>query len=922
MINKKNLMRILFAGMAVSAVMTACSIEERLEINNETVEVNGRELSADAFEQGLVVIKLSEEAADEMDIRINAEGRIISTGVRSLDEFIPELNITRIERSFPHGGKFEARRRKAGLHLWYHVYFDEQTPLSRAGVTLKSAEGVNHMEYRPKMMLVGNSPVLMSDPLIAPAAAEQGGSQYFDDPSLPLQWHYYNDGNTVTGQGIAGCDVNVLPVWKDGILGNPDVIVAVVDEGVDYKHEDLAANMWEGTNEKGEPINGADFSGRKIGDVNYTIEPRNHGTHVAGTIAAVNNNGIGVCGIAGGDFKNNIPGVKIMSCQVFDANGSSSQRGHEAIAWSADYGAVISQNSWGYVPGSDVSAIYELDKAAVDYFIENAGFDENGNQVGPMAGGIVIFAAGNDNLSTAFPASYERCLTVSSLYSNYGKSAFSNYGPWVDIAAPGGSWVGDGTEDWIYSTMVNNGYGYNSGTSMACPHVSGVAALVVSHFANNITPEELRYKLLSTVTPIDQYNPEMVGLLGAGLIDAEKAIRGIKQGTQDVITDLSATSEADNINFSVTIPKGGGQLSLLYMLYSEEKITEENYTSAKIAVFDISNVQPGEVFASTIPTRTFETAYYLAAKTLTSDDALSALSNMVQVTTGPNSAPVITPLDGEVLSVKLRAKSTFRYLLTDPDGHSITAIYSPEQKYITMKFEEGNDTLSFTFNGNTASKGEYTINLTVTDEIGLSTVLPIKYIVAENKAPVLVQEIPTVKFATAGDAPYSFDVAGEYVLDLDDDPLTVEIVNITGDDAADISIDGSVITCTPKAKGKMTVDITVSDPVGRSVVTKFNVEVKRNGGNKPAEESLLVFYPNPVSDFLYVKDRKEAEGAESQMYLYSSTGSLVMEEMVEVGGVDASGDTKAIDMSNLPAGVYNIKVIYKGQEVVNSIVKL
>ena len=316
----------------------------------------------------------------------------------------------------------------------------------------------------------------------------------FNDPGLSLQWHYHNEGNLPNS--VAGADINLYRAWKV-TAGSREVIVAVVDGGIDYNHEDLRDNVWINEDEQAgnEDLDNNGYRGDVYGwnfvsDIS-TIIPHSHGTHVAGTIAAVNNNGKGVCGIAGGSGV--LDGVRVMSCQIFepsdDPGGKSkgSQKIPQAIVYGANNGAVISQNSWSYVfEQGSTPYLNASTKAAIDYFIEYAGLDENGNQVGPMKGGIVIFAAGNDDSDRdAYPAKYEKVLSVASMAPDFVKAYYSNYADWVDITAPGGSYRYGGKYNDacpVYSTIPGNAYGYKQGTSMACPHVSGVAALVVSAF--------------------------------------------------------------------------------------------------------------------------------------------------------------------------------------------------------------------------------------------------------------------------------------------------------------------------------------------------------------------------------------------------------------------------------------------------------
>ena len=355
----------------------------------------------------------------------------LQTGSEPLDRAIAALGVTRMQRVFPPAGRFEARTRRAGLDRWYDVWFDSLRSVTRATLDLSRLEGIECVEPVYAIRSIGPERAVAA-PL---PAATRTASLPFDDPGLAKQWHYSNDGSMP--DAVAGADINLFRAWEV-TAGSNDVVVAVVDGGIDYAHEDLIGNVGNWAELYGEE--GVDDDGNGYVDDIYgwnfiyssaypmgsnRITPVEHGTHVAGTIAAENGNGIGVCGVAGG--RGGHSGVRVISCQMFTENRNDNGDEIVALKYGADAGAVISQNSWGY---TNVYEMPEITKDAIDYFIEYAGLDENGVQVGPMKGGIVIFAAGNEECDyRSYPACYERVLSVSALAPDYRKSYYSNFSP-------------------------------------------------------------------------------------------------------------------------------------------------------------------------------------------------------------------------------------------------------------------------------------------------------------------------------------------------------------------------------------------------------------------------------------------------------------------------------------------------------------
>lgn len=515
--------------------------------------------SPEAAIQGEIIVKMKAGAADETITRAGG----VTSGNTQIDRVLMTVGSVSFERLFPSCGRFEARTRKEGLDRWFIAKYDETVPAKEVAEMLSGCDGVEVIEYSIPTAVSAYSKATAAEneePVATRAYSSARNTPFpFNESvrSQRMQWHYNNTGNVYANSTVVGADADVYAAWQL-CTGNPDVIVAVVDQGVKYDHEDLAANMWVN---KGEiPDNGIDDDGNGYIDDVYgfnftdnkgklTFSAENmHGTHVAGTIAAVNNNGVGVNGIAGGS--GNGDGVRIMSCETLGASESGNSGGGlgaqvRAIKYAADNGAVICQNSWGYTAGAlskndwtrgNYSALAD----AIHYFIKYAGLDENGEQEGPMAGGIEIFAAGNDaSNELCYPASDEAVVSVSATSWLGTPSYFTNYGKWVSLSAPGGDLSLNSTYGGVYSTSVagDGGSAYEgiNGTSMACPHVSGACALAVSWYygaekKKGLTNEMLKEALLSSVTPVDPFcDAPYFGNMGAGSLDTYQLLLAVKK---------------------------------------------------------------------------------------------------------------------------------------------------------------------------------------------------------------------------------------------------------------------------------------------------------------------------------------------------------------------------------------------------------
>ncbi len=542
----KNLNLLILAALAV---MAACSKQEAAE---EEAEKEGPIIineGSGSFVKGELLIQVK-----ATNTKSAGSAQSATSGADEIAEVIGGEGHFRLQRLFPECGKFEARTRAEGLDRWYIANFDKSIETDEMVKKLKRCSSVECIEY-PLQITTAEKSNSDSYALTPWKTISTKGGQVTRNASFPFneseevrqkQWHYNNPGSVFGRTSLTGADADVWAAWALE-TGNPDVIVAIIDQGVKYDHEDLAANMWKNSGEiPGNEID--DDNNGYIDDVygyNYnndsgtivTSSSLSHGTHVAGTIAAVNNNGIGVNGIAGGSGKGD--GVRIMTLQCLGGSDSGDSGAGlagtvRAMKYAADNGAVICQNSWGY--DSKLSwnkwtrGSYGALRRAMDYFIKYAGVDENGKQTGPMKGGIIIFAAGNEAVSyDSYPAADKSVISVAS-YSYRGDAAiYTNYGSWIDISAPGGDTYIDSSHGGIYSTMVgDNGestYGYAQGTSMACPHVSGACALAVSYYYGKdkkmgLTPDKLRAALLSSARPFESsLSSAYVGNMGVGMLD-------------------------------------------------------------------------------------------------------------------------------------------------------------------------------------------------------------------------------------------------------------------------------------------------------------------------------------------------------------------------------------------------------------------
>ncbi|HTO55862.1 MAG TPA: S8 family serine peptidase [Myxococcota bacterium] len=355
-----------------------------------------------------------------------------------------------------------------------------------------------------------------------------------DDPRYPLQWHY---------------PLIHLPQAWDIVTGDPNVIVAVVDTGARLDHPDLQGSFVAGYDFISDATRARDGDGidpdpNDPGDKGAgTGGSSFHGTHVAGTIAAQTNNGIGVAGVSWG--------AKVMPIRVLGLNGGT----QFDVLQGVRYAAGLSNDS-GTVPAKKADII--------NLSLGGGGFSQSAQDVFTAvraAGVIVVAAAGNDGSSApSFPAAYDGVVSVAAVDFNRNPAFYSNFGSTVDVAAPGGDTSvdlnGDGFADGVLSTLADDtvtplvfDYVFYQGTSMATPHVSGVFALMRS-VDRNISPATIDTLLSSGSLTDDLMTPGRDDDTGWGLIDAQKAVVAAG-GPPPAAPELSVTPSS--LNFGISL---------------------------------------------------------------------------------------------------------------------------------------------------------------------------------------------------------------------------------------------------------------------------------------------------------------------------------------------------------------------------------
>lgn len=863
----------------------------------------------------------------------------LSTGVTNLDLSSLNIRAYRMERVFH--GKYENLLRQSGLDRWYDIYFDETVPTRSAVTEYTAIPEIEKVEQVYEAKTIGATRIpeylipVMEISRIAAAARRvitrsdgQPVETYpFNDPDLPKQWHYHNDGTFLDGS-IPGADINLFQAWKIE-TGSPNVIVAVMDGGIQVTHSDLQANLWTNTGEI--PGNGIDddnngyiddihgfnfVTAKKAEDGTYsngTLSDYEHGTHCAGTISAVNGNKIGVSGIAGGSGKGD--GVRLMSCQIFHMEGDKSKGTTDPniFVYAADNGAVISQNSWtGGVPQDDEGFLNSAMKEAIDYFINYAGCGADGQQLAnsPMKGGMVIFAAANDNTDVkAYPAAYERNLRVASMGPMFEKAVYSNYGDWVDLTAPGGE-QNLGERYGILSTTINNGYSWLQGTSMACPHVSGCAALILSKFQGpGYTADDLRDRIMNTLQDIDQYNPKFAGKMGKGYIDVGAALTPATE-EPPVTTLLKLIDSYDDwaiLEWNVQTA-ADGPINKYELYWSEKPIAGDPDNIPQKKVFDVRFLKEGELIRDTVKRLSQGETYYYTLRGIDRWGNISDYAPEVSAEVKVNQAPRISPQwEGTVIMDEGDTR-TLSFEFQEPENQSVNVTMTPDYNWVSTQISDNE--LQLILAPDFGNAGNYNLTLKVEDQYGKSVSRQVAFQVnGKVVAPVILSPVNDMTLQVLNK---------EQLLNLNNifsDPnhgkLIFEVTN-SDNNVAWVQRKENNLVITGKQNGSTHVQVRAINEYNLSTSIGFTIYVQ---GSSSSTETWTT-YPDAITDNLTITLNSALQG-NAQIRIYNAAGKQVISKEVVIGQTGY-----VVDMSALARGVYVLTLEVQGQKFTKNIVKI
>lgn len=880
----------------------------------------------------------------------------IPTGSDLLDTYLRDVGANKIERIFPFAGKDEHRQRAAALNTWYSIAMDRTATRGTRAAAKHQLETI--ADYaEPAYHAVLESPEYISDDGDSETQANKG--KYFNDPLYDKQWNLHNNGNIgnytdATGKRIISsikhADINAEAAWRQ-TTGDPSVVVAVVDGGIDIHHEDLQESIWINKNEI--PDNGIDDDnngyvddvyGYNFTEDNALITPTRHATHVAGIIAARNNNGKGISSIAGGNGNPNT-GVRLMCCQIFRNNPNynpsdkhspetigTGDRNREAaaIVYGANNGAIISQNSWGY--DRVMKQTPQVIKDAIHYFNTYAGGDKTNKPL--MQGGLVIFAAGNDATSApSMPSAESSVVSVSSFNPDFSASWYTNYGSWTDISAPGGSKPVNGLyplqdgqpTSAILSTVPattahpNGGYAYMQGTSMATPHVSAIAALIVSKYGNaRFTAKQLRERLLTGVRPMD-YNKYLTetyrNSMGSGYADALAALTDYDHDTTPTAPLFlvnRAKPDYGKIRMAWTSKNNGANGSLQkYVLYcSKHPVTTANRANKDVIAYNIPAqfAKENQAIQYTVTHLDNNTKYYfgiLAEARNGHQSSLTVLPN--SIATLNNTPPQITP-DTESERITLAGNDTrdITLRIEDPENHKWTVAFSTVDKLRIVHTKSG---VNIHIEAKQYMPGVYPVTVSARDELGAKSSYRFIIEVVADKIPSMKTQARKIRLRLGERR--QIDLR-EITDDEDVNSVKYELMN-SEEQGKDVLVKDGRMDVVGSTWGQRQIHIKATDKHGQSGTMAFDVFVYRN-------EGIYSLFPTITSGMLYLKVGDTIDG-HVKWQIRNVAGKLVKANAFDTSSLDADKRTYTMNVSSLTVGQYTLYITCQGKTYQEMFVK-
>lgn len=884
------------AAVLIIASGTACTQLGRgdsqpVEKENEALH-NSDELM-DGYAQNSFRIEVSEELAN-----ILKQGTLRSQSPQ-LQAFMDRIGAVDIIPLFDEGeGAYQERHRRAGLHLWFDVVLSEHTSkgsstraLLRAIEEVQNLEGITYAEAIPVVTLPKTNVVKVRESAVATLRAEDDRTSTIpNDPRFNDQWYLYNTGQESTF--TPGFDINVLDAWKEE-TGSNNVVVAVLDGGVQIDHPDLVDNIWTNPNpsQKLNDLHGYNFSKERS-----EITPDDHGTHVAGVIAATRNNGIGIAGVAGGDGTRG-SGVRIMSCEII-SDVANLRAAPNAFVYAADHGAVISNNSWGMGGGPDPDAIPRSYKVAIDYFIDNAGCDPvTGEQLptSPMKGGVAIFSAGNDNKEYYYmPPAYKRVIAVGSNGPTGKRAIYSNHGEWVDISAPGGDYLFGNPSAFILSTIADNLYGYMQGTSMAAPLVTGVAALITSKFGGKgFTNTELMQRLLNSLRPYDinEINPQYRGKLGAGYIDATKALAVDRQKMPEKVKTVKVDEGFDTLtlHFDAVADEDDGSALYYQLYYSDLRLNSPSklLTDGASTKISAAKYKAGDKVEYTLTGLKLHQEYQLAIVAI---DRWGYRSDPIYFasTTKANHQPIIKGVKNVLLTDA--TPIVLQLEVQDPDGHDWQ--YQLRGDTHSVMSKRVDNTIQLTFR-RLKGVGKYSLLVAVTDGFS-ETIVTVPYEVKANEAPQVLHQPKPLSLKGIG-ASTSLSLK-QLFHDPEGGHLTYSVKSFTPQ-LLGIDLQGEELKLTALQIGKAHIEVTATDPQGDFVRLPISLSIV-------PDELVYKAYPIPCYDHLTIELSDEVNTA--RIRFETLTALVALERFVTVR--ESADRHLRVNTTDLPVGRYTLVV--------------